>query len=91
MDWVKKYKEKHNPVPDALATLAYDGTNLLLEAIRKAGTDDSTKIKDALTAIKDFPTVSGKSTLDTNNDIVKSAAIVKIEGGRQKFVKMVNP
>ena len=52
--WVKKYKEKHGQVPDALGTLAYDGTNLLLEAIRKAGSDDPKKIREALASIRDF-------------------------------------
>ena len=89
--WVKKYREKHGQVPDALGTLAYDATNLLLEAVRKAGSDDPRKIRDALATIRDFKAVSGKSTLDGNGDMIKSAAILKIEGGRQKFVTMVNP
>jgi branched-chain amino acid transport system substrate-binding protein len=89
--WVKKYREKHGQVPDAFGTLAYDATNLLLEAIRKAGSDDPKKIRDALASIKDFKAVSGKSTLDRNGDMIKSAAILKIEGGKQKFVTMVNP
>jgi branched-chain amino acid transport system substrate-binding protein len=91
VEWVKKYKERHGQVPDALGTLAYDGTKLLLEAIRKAGSDDPRKIRDALASIRDFQGVTGKSALDRNGDSVKSAAIVKIEGGRQRFVKMVNP
>jgi branched-chain amino acid transport system substrate-binding protein len=89
--WVKKYREKHGQVPDALGTLAYDATNMLLEAIRKAGSDDPKKIREALASMKDFRAVSGKSTMDGNGDCVKSAAILKIEGGKQKFVKMVNP
>jgi len=89
--WVEKYRKKHGQVPDALGTLAYDATNILLEAIRRAGSDDPKKIRDALASIKDFKAVSGKSTLDANGDMIKSAAILKIEGGRQKFVKMVNP
>ena len=89
--WVKKYKERHGQVPDALGTLAYDATNLLLEAIRTAGSDDPKKIRDALASIRDFKAVSGKSTMGRDGDMIKSAAILKIEGGRQKFVKMVNP
>jgi branched-chain amino acid transport system substrate-binding protein len=89
--WVKKYKEKHGQVPDALGTLAYDATNMLLEAIRKAGSDDPKKIREALASMKDFQAVSGKSTMDRNGDCIKSAAILKIEGGKQTFVKMVNP
>ena len=89
--WVRKYKARHGQVPDALGTLAYDATNLLLEAIRKAGSDDPRKIRDALASIRDFKAVTGKSTLDGNGDMIKSAAILKIEGGKQKFVTMVNP
>lgn len=89
--WVKKYKERYGQVPDALGTLAYDGTNLLFEAIRKAGSDDPKKIRDAIASIRDFKAVSGKSTMDGNGDMIKSAAILKIEGGKQKFVKMVKP
>jgi branched-chain amino acid transport system substrate-binding protein len=89
--WVKKYREKHHQVPDALGTLAYDATNLLFEAIRKAGSDDPKKIRDALASIRGFKAVTGMSTLDGNGDMIKSAAILKIEGGKQKFVKMVNP
>lgn len=89
--WVKKYRERYGQVPDALGTLAYDGTNLLLEAVRKAGSDDPKKIRDALASIKDFHGVTGKATLDRNGDSIKSAAIVKIEGGKQVFVRMVNP
>jgi len=89
--WVQKYKERHGQTPDALGTLAYDGTKLLFEAIRRAGSDDPRKIRDALASIRDFSGVTGKMALDGNGDAVKSAAILKIEGGRQKFVKTVNP
>jgi len=89
--WVKKYRERHGQVPDALGTLAYDGTKLLLEAVRRAGSDDPAKIRDALASIKDFHGVTGSFSLDRNGDAVKSAAIVQIVGGKQKFVKTVNP
>ena len=41
VDWVARYQAKYDSVPDALATLGYDATNLMLAAIEKAGTDDS--------------------------------------------------
>jgi branched-chain amino acid transport system substrate-binding protein len=89
--WVKKYKEKFGQTPDALGTLAYDATNLLLEAIRKANGNDPLKIREALAAIKGFKGVTGESTMDGNGDAVKSAVILQIVEGRQKFVKVVNP
>jgi branched-chain amino acid transport system substrate-binding protein len=89
--WVKKYKEKFGQTPDALGTLAYDATNLLIEAIRKANSNDPRKIREALAAIKGFKGVTGESTMDGNGDAVKSAVILQIVKGRQKFVQVVNP
>lgn len=90
-DWVKKYEEKFGSKPDALATLAYDATNLLLNAIEQAQSNDPAKIQAAMQATKDFAAVSGKLTFDKNGDPVKSAAILQIENGGQKFVTTVNP
>ncbi|MCL5966592.1 MAG: ABC transporter substrate-binding protein [Deltaproteobacteria bacterium] len=89
--WVKKYKDKYGQVPDALGTLAYDATNMLLDAIRRAGSDDPKKIRDALAATKGFKGVTGSLTMDKNGDPIKSAVILQMKGGKQKFVKVVNP
>ncbi|OGP81242.1 MAG: branched-chain amino acid ABC transporter substrate-binding protein [Deltaproteobacteria bacterium RBG_16_64_85] len=89
--WVKKYKEKFGQTPDALGTLAYDGTNLMLEAIRKANSDDPVKIRETLASIKGFKGVTGESAMDDNGNAIKSAVILQIVNGKQKFVKVVNP
>lgn len=89
--WVKEYTAKYGSVPDALATLCFDATNLLLNAIDTAKSNDPVKIKEALQATKDFQAVSGKITFDKNGDPVKSAAILQIKGGKQVFVTSVSP
>ena len=89
--WVKKYKDKFGQTPDALGTLAYDATNLLLEAIRKANSGDPAKIREALASIKGFKGVTGESAMDGNGNAVKSAVILQIVHGKQKFLKVVNP
>jgi branched-chain amino acid transport system substrate-binding protein len=96
VDWLKKYgaaykDDKGNPkVPDALATLAYDATNLLIAAIQKAGTDDTTKVAAALAAIS-FEAVSGKITFDAFHNPIKAAAVISVAGGTKKFVESVAP
>ncbi len=90
-DWVTKYKAKYGSVPDALATLAYDATNLLTNAIVTAGSSDPTKIKDALAATKDFKGVSGNITIDKDGNPVKSAVIIKIQGGKETYAATVAP
>jgi len=88
----EKYKDENgNPkVPDALAALAYDATNLLLEAINQAGTTDTAKVKDALEKIK-FSGVSGQITFDANHNPIKSAVILAVKDGAVKFETVVNP
>jgi len=90
-NWVRKYREKFGQTPDALGTLAYDATNMLLEAIREAGSDDPGKIRDALASLKGFEGVTGKFTMDENGDPIKSAVIIQIRDGKQKFLQVVNP
>jgi branched-chain amino acid transport system substrate-binding protein len=87
-----KYKDdKGQPkVPDALATLAYDATNLVLQAIKESGADDATKVKDTLAKIK-FSGVSGVITFDANHNPIKSATILAVTGGKVKFEAVVNP
>jgi len=77
-------------VPDALATLAYDATNLLLQAINDTGADDTAKVRDVLSKIK-FNGVSGAISFDSKNNPVKSATILAVKGGKVQFETVVNP
>lgn len=89
--WVKKYQERFHQTPDALGSLAYDATNMLIDAVRKANSDDPGKIRDALASMKGFTGVTGTFTMDANGDPVKSAVILQIRDGKQKFLQVVNP
>ena len=91
VNWVKKYREKFGQTPDALGTLTYDATNMLLEAIRTSASDDPGKIRDALGSLRGFEGVTGKLTMDEKGNPVKSAVIIQIRDGNQKFLKVVNP
>ncbi len=87
-DYQKRYNGK---LPDAMAALGYDSAMILADAMKRAGTTDGAKVRDALAATKDFPAVAGNITINEKRDAVKSAVILKIEGGKFKFVEMVNP
>lgn len=89
--FVKGYGAKYNgAVPDALATLAYDATNLMLTAIKNVGADDPVKVKDNLAGIT-FNAVSGKITFDANHNPIKLVTIVAIKGGKATFNSQVAP
>ena len=77
-------------VPNALATLGYDATNMLLTGIKNAGSADTDKVKAALEKIS-FDGVSGKITLDAQHNPVKKAVIIAIKDGKKTYKETVNP
>ncbi|MCL5045634.1 MAG: ABC transporter substrate-binding protein [Actinobacteria bacterium] len=85
----KEYKTDN--APDALAALAYDAGLMLFDAIKKAGSADPVKIKEAINATKDLQAVSGKISLDKDRNPIKPAVIITIKGGKQAYVEQVNP
>jgi len=87
-----KYKDdKGQPkVPDNPGLLAYDATNLLLQAIKDAGEDNTDKVREALNKIK-FNAVSGTIVFDKFHNPTKSATILAIKNGKVKFDSVVNP
>jgi tetratricopeptide (TPR) repeat protein len=89
-NFVRAYGVKYGKVPDALAALAYDATNLMLTAIKDAGTDDTARVKDALNKIR-FNGVSGRMTFDRNHNPVKSAVILAVRDNRIVFNSLVDP
>lgn len=89
-EFVAKYKARFNAEPDALAVLAYDGMNIMLDSIKRAGSTDGKAIRDALAATK-LDTVTGTITYDEKRNPVKSAVIVEMKGGVQVYRATVNP
>jgi len=65
-----KYKAKYGqPTLDFYIAASYDNAYLIKKAIEIAGSDDSTKVKNALYKIKDFKGTIGTYSFDSNGDI----------------------
>ncbi len=77
--------------PDSIAALGYDAARLLADAMRRAGTTASTRLRDAIAATKDFPGVTGRTTLDARRNASKSAVMLMVKDGQFKFVETVSP
>ena len=96
VNFVKNFGAKYTDdtgkakTPDALAALAYDAANLLLQSIKDAGVDDASKVKDSMAKIS-FEGVSGKITFDAQHNPVKSATILAVKPTGVEFEAVVNP
>lgn len=89
--FVENYNKAYGQNPDACAVLGYDGANLMMESIAKAGAYDAAKITEVLAATKDFNAVTGKTSLNATHDAVKSAVILEYKDGKQTYRATVNP
>lgn len=89
--FVEDYKKEYGQEPDALAVLGYDGALMLADAIKRAGSADPAKIKEALAQTKNLQVVTGILSLDANHDPVKSAVVIEMKDGKQTFKEKVNP
>lgn len=89
--FVENYKKEYGQTPDAFAALSYDATMMIIEAMKRANSEDPVKIKDELEKTKDYQAVSGVITLNATHDAVKSAVIIEMKDGKQTFKEKVNP
>ena len=90
-NFVKKYQDKFHSVPDAMAALGYDATRILADAIKRAGSTDSTALKKAIAETKDFPGVTGRITIDQNRNASKPITIIKVVNGKFHFAQRIGP
>jgi branched-chain amino acid transport system substrate-binding protein len=78
-------------MPDAMAALGYDSALMLADAIKRAGSTDGARIRDALAATKGFAGVTGTTSMDADRNASKAAVIVVIKDGRFQFLESVAP
>jgi len=90
--FVENYRKRWNgKTPDALAACGYDSALVLADAMKRAGSTDGQKVRDALAATKDFQAVTGMITIDGNRDATKAAVILQVKDGKFKYLETVAP
>jgi branched-chain amino acid transport system substrate-binding protein len=83
--YVKEYTARYKSDPDQFSAQAFDATNIMLDAIVRAGGAGATrqKVRDALAATKNFPGVTGNTTFDpVTREPSKTLARMQIRDGR---------
>ena len=91
------YTAKYNEdVPNMFAPLGYDSAMLMCNALKaaedaglEAGTDEYKQaVIDAMKATKGLEGITGTYEFDEYNNPIKSAAMMKLEGGKEVFSEM---
>ena len=87
-NFIKEYKAKYNQEPVMPnPVMAVDGLMAVVDAIKRANSDDPVKITEQLIKTKDLPVLTGKLTMDplTHNPLNKPAVIQEIKDGKFVF------
>lgn len=83
--YITRYREEYKIEPDMVGASTYDAFQVIFEAIRKVGTDDPAAMRDAIAALKDFSTVTGKLMNYTGkHEAVKAVQIQQVADGKFK-------
>lgn len=90
-EYIKLFEKRFNKEADAFGALGADAYFLLVDAIKRAGSTDGTKVRDALQSTKDFKGVSGVITMGPDGNPIKSMVINKVQDGKFVYVTTVNP
>jgi len=93
-NFVSSYRKRFGRDPDAIAALAYDAVKVLADAMRRAGTTDGEKVRDAL-AKADVAGVTGQLKMNAKRNVDKPAVVQEISfvDGKVKYIykATVNP
>jgi len=77
-NFIKKYHAKYGSTPDALATLGYDATSILLSGIERAKSDDPVAVSRVLAQTKNLRVVSGRISYDKDGNPIPTGTGVSI-------------
>lgn len=88
--FIEDYKKEYNEEPSMFSALAYDATNVMIQAFEKAGSVDNEKAQKEMAKL-DFSGVTGSFTFDETHTPKKAALVVKVENGVQKEAVEVDP
>ncbi len=86
--FVTSYQSKYLKEPDLYASLSYDALKMIAFALIKKDVNSS-NLKEELYKIKNFPGVTGMTTVDKNGDVNKPMGIKSVRNG--KFVWIEKP
>lgn len=89
--FIDAFNKKYGHAPNVFAALGYDAGKMLIDAIKRAGSDDPAKITKALAETKDLKAGTGTLTMDKNHNPIKQAVILENKDGDRVMVAKIMP
>ncbi|WP_426437020.1 ABC transporter substrate-binding protein [Bradyrhizobium genosp. P] len=82
-NFMAELKQRQGNEAESTAAAVYTAVMLAADAIKRAGSTDPAKVRDALAATKDFPAMHGKLVgFDDHHEIMMSMPVIVIKNGK---------
>lgn len=89
--FVSEFKTAFSYQPDGLAAMGYDAASVLIDALKRSPDTTGPALRDAIAATKNFAAVTGKISIDAQRNPTKPAVVLKVDGGKYKYMATINP
>ena len=89
--FIDAYQKEYGHMPNVFAALGYDAGKLLVDALKRAGSDDPEALRKALEETKDLVVGTGTITMDANHNPIKQAVILENKDGDRTVVAKIMP
>lgn len=91
-NFLTSYKQTFGTEPNGSAAMGYEAAHFLMNAIIQAKKLDPKEVRNILASTRDFQSLSGKMSIDSKRNAVKSAVVLTIdENGNSKYFATVKP
>jgi branched-chain amino acid transport system substrate-binding protein len=90
-EFVAAYREQYHEPPDVNAALAYDGARLICQVLRKAGTSNSARLREALPQVQEFSSLTGALAFGKDHHAQRPVFVVRIKKGEIAVEKRYTP
>lgn len=89
--FLEAFQKKYNHAPNVFAALGYDAGKLLVDALKRAGGDDTEKITQAIASTKDLKAGTGTISMDANHNPIKQAVVLENRDGDRIVAAKIVP
>jgi branched-chain amino acid transport system substrate-binding protein len=91
LEFMKEFKKRAGYPPENVSANSYSAVMLMADAIKRAGTDDSAKVRAALAATKNFPHLNGNlSHFNSLGEMNRPMNVNVVKGGKFKYYTTID-
>jgi branched-chain amino acid transport system substrate-binding protein len=89
--FVDEYRRLYGKAPGLLEAQAYDAARIFLAVLRQSKPQTRDQFRAALSAVKDFPGASGRTSFRPNGEAHKELFIITVDSGELKELGRILP